>query len=660
MSELESIFGSEGGLSKHTPDFRERPGQLALAQTIEATIRKRGVLVAEAGTGTGKTLAYLVPAIMSGAKVLVSTGTRTLQDQLFGKDLPLVRQALALPLVTALLKGRANYVCHHHLERLQDDPEALRSKNEIIWLRQIRQFAATSNTGDRAMLSSVPEEADIWSRVTSTRENCLGQECPHVRECFVYKARREAQEADLVVINHALFMADASLKQEGISDLLPEADVVIFDEAHQLPAVATRFLGQSISTGQLQDLARQSEVAGLAHAREALKWSQLCEGLTLAIKEWRLACDWIDQTANRRAMPDDILQQPESVAAFEVLCEALDRLLKALCQHEEQHPDIAALARTAQTCQVRLHLWQQVLLLSSGFGAVSGSSDMVYWLENTSQHVRFNVAPLSITEAFSSDKKGAQAWVFLSATLSVKGDFSHFVDRLGLEDIDTNRQPSPFDYERCAYLCVPSDLPAVNHPDYSAAFAQWIFPIIVQNDGATLVLCTTLRAVDRVAQALETLYNENDLQWPILRQGAQPRGTLLSAFREQDHAVLVGSATFWEGIDVAGERLTVVAIDKLPFAPPDDPILQARLKACRDKGGNPFLEFQVPEAAIALKQGAGRLIRSEKDWGVLIVGDSRLVDKPYGRALWQGLPPFQRTRHAQDVLDFIAARRGGA
>lgn len=658
MSELKSIFGLAGGLAKHTPEFRARPGQLALAQAIESTIKKRGVLVAEAGTGTGKTLAYLVPAIMSGAKVLVSTGTRTLQDQLFGKDLPLVRQALALPLVTALLKGRANYVCHHHLDKLQDDPEALRSKNEIIWLRHIRQFAATSNTGDRANLASVPEEADIWNRVTSTRENCLGQECPQVRECFVYKARREAQEADLVVINHALFMADAALKQEGISDLLPEADVVIFDEAHQLPAVATRFLGQSISTGQLQDLARQSEVAGLAHAREALKWSQLSEALSHAVKEWRLACDWIDQTANRRAMPEDVLQQPESLVAFESLCEALDRLLKGLCTHEEQHPDIAALARTAQTCQVRLYLWKQVLRLNTGLD--SAPEGMVYWLEVTAQHVRFNVAPLSITEAFSPEKKGIQAWVFLSATLSVKGDFSHFVDRLGLKEVSLDHQPSPFDYQQSGYLCVPRDLPTVNHADYSAAFAKWIFPIIVKNEGATLVLCTTLRAVERVAQALETLYIENDLQWPILRQGAQPRGTLLTAFREQDHAVLVGSATFWEGIDVVGERLTVVAIDKLPFAPPDDPILQARLKACRDKGGNPFLEFQVPEAAIALKQGAGRLIRSEQDWGVLIVGDSRLVDKPYGRALWQGLPPFQRTRQAQDVLDFIATRRQGA
>lgn len=653
MNDLAEIFGSGGALSKHTPQFRARPGQLSLAQAIESTIVKRGVLVAEAGTGTGKTLAYLVPAILSGAKVLISTGTRTLQDQLFAKDLPLVRKALALPLATALLKGRANYVCHHYLERLQDDPEALRSRNEILWLRQIRQFASTSLTGDRSSLSSVPEDADIWNRVTSTRENCLGQECPHVRECFVYKARREAQDADLVVINHALFMADAALRQEGISDLLPEADVVIFDEAHQLPAVATRFLGQSLSTGQLQDLARQTEAAGLAHAREALKWSQTSEALSQSVKAWRLACDWIDQSANKRATPQDVLDQPASLEAFEALTEALDGVVKALLAHEEQHPDLAALARTGQTCQARLKLWQQVLLGQTG----DEWAEMIYWLENTAQHVRFNAAPLSITEAFSRDKQGGQAWVFVSATLSVKGDFGHFVDRLGLNSAATHREPSPFDYQSAGYLCVPNDLPAVNHPDYATAFARWIFPVIVKNQGATLVLCTTLRAVERVAETLQELYREHDIDWPVLRQGTQPRQTLLEAFREKEHAVLVGSATFWEGIDVAGDQLTLVAIDKLPFAPPDDPILQARLKACRERGGNPFLEFQVPEAAIALKQGAGRLIRSEQDWGVLIVGDARLVDKPYGRALWQGLPPLQRTRVAQDIIDFIATRR---
>jgi ATP-dependent DNA helicase DinG len=654
LNELQNILGPDGPFGKQVSGYRFRPGQIELAQAIQETIEKRGALVAEAGTGTGKTWAYLVPAILSAGKVMISTGTRTLQDQLFAKDLPIVRDALGVSLVAALLKGRGNYVCLHHLERLQTDPEALRSRNEVVWLRQIRQFAASSQTGDRAELLTVPEQADLWNRVTSTRENCLGQECPSVRDCFVYKARRQAQDADLVVINHALFMADAALREEGISDLLPEADVVIFDEAHQLPAVATRFLGKSVSTGQVLELARQAEVIGLAHAREAVKWTELGSALTHACRELRLALSWVEQTSNRRATPDDVITHAESPPAFELLSSGLTALIEALGANEERHPDLAALFRTSQSYLERVRAWQLAL---NGSFEVSGEG-LVYWLETTAQQVRLNVAPLSVAQAFSREKQGLQAWVFVSATLSVKGDFGHFTERLGLNAARTAQYPSPFDYAEQAYLCVSKSLPAPNHPEYSMAFADWLFPVIVLNEGAALVLCTTLRAVERVADALQSLYEAKGLDWPILRQGGQPRGALLAEFRERERAVLVGSASFWEGVDVAGDRLTVVAIDKLPFAPPDDPILEARLAHCRESGGNPFIELQIPEAAIALKQGAGRLIRSEQDWGVLLVGDSRLVDKPYGRTLWQGLPPFQRTREIKDVLAFIEKKKG--
>lgn len=653
MSDLSKILGPEGEFARAVPGYRHRPGQAELAQAIADTIDERGVLVAEAGTGTGKTWAYLVPALLSGGKVLVSTGTRTLQDQLFMKDVPLVRQVLNVSLVAALLKGRGNYVCHYHMERLQADPEALKSRNEVVWLRQIRQFAATSTTGDRAELVTVPESADLWNRVTSTRENCLGQDCPSVRDCFVYKARREAQEADLVVINHALFMADMALREEGSSDLLPEADVVVFDEAHQLPAVATRFLGQSISTGQIQDLARQAQVVGLAHARESAKWADLVGSVTQRCRDFRLSVAWVDQTGNRRATPASMVEQAESRQALADLCVTLDRLTEALAANEERHPELAALCRTAASCLERLEAWHRVLQ-----GEVSERQDeLVYWLETTTQQVRLNVAPLSVAQAFSREKQGLQAWVFVSATLSVKGDFGHFLDRLGLASARTEQYPSPFDYASNAYLCVPRSLPPANHPAYSSAFAKWLFPVIERNQGSALILCTTLRAVERVADSLQLLYESAGLDWPILRQGSQPRGALLDAFRTQDRAVLVGSASFWEGVDVAGDNLTVVAIDKLPFAPPDDPILDARLESCRQGGGNPFFELQIPEAAIALKQGAGRLIRTERDWGVLLVGDARLVDKPYGRALWQGLPPFRRTRDVTEVLAFIASRR---
>ncbi|MCD8537885.1 MAG: ATP-dependent DNA helicase [Burkholderiaceae bacterium] len=651
MSALNDVFGRGGAFARSLPNYRERTGQVELAQAIESTIDKRSVLVAEAGTGIGKTWAYLVPAVLSGAKVLVSTGTRTLQDQLFQKDLPTVRDVLAVPLGIAMLKGRANYLCHYYLQRLQDDPQALMSRGEVIWLRQIKQFAQTSKTGDRSELSSVPEDADIWNRVTSTRENCLAQDCPNVQECFVYKARRQAQDADLVVINHALYMADAALREQGISDLLPQADVVVFDEAHQLPAVATRFLGQMLSSAQLVDLAKQAEAAGLAHAREVVRWSELASGLSQAVKDWRLGLEWVQQRANRRAVPRDVVEQDNGVPLMQHVADALTKLRQALDVNAERHLDLAALARTAETLSDRLLNW---------IGACqSQASDLtqVYWLETTTGGVRLNVAPLSIASAFSAERQAGQAWIFVSATLSVKGDFSHFVQRLGLNAPQTHRQASPFEYGEQALLCVPKHLPAVQSPQYTAEFVGWLWPLIHACRGNAMILCTTLRAVENTANALRELYENEGVDWPILQQGLQPRRTLLDAFRQQAHAVLVGSASFWEGVDVVGQRLSLVAIDKLPFAPPDDPILEARLQACRDEGGNPFIELQVPEAAIALKQGAGRLIRSERDWGVLVVGDTRLVDKPYGRALWQGLPPFKRTRDQADALTFISQKQ---
>lgn len=653
MSGLEDVFGKGGAFARSLPNYRERSGQVELARAIESVIDHRGVLVAEAGTGIGKTWAYLVPAVLSGAKVLVSTGTRTLQDQLFQKDLPTVRDVLEVPLAIAMLKGRANYVCHYYLQRLQDDPQALMSRGEVIWLRQIKQFAQTSKTGDRSELSSVPEDADIWNRVTSTRENCLAQDCPNVQECFVYKARRQAQDADLVVINHALYMADTALREQGISDLLPQADVVVFDEAHQLPAVATRFLGQMLSSPQLLDLAKQAEAAGLAHARETVRWSELAAGLSQAVKDWRLELDWVQQRSNRRAVPKDLLEHETSLDSMRQVGDALAVMFQALDANAERHLDLAALARTAESCADRLTNWVKAC------EDQASDAKHVYWLETTSGSVRLNVAPLSIAAAFSAERQAGQAWVFVSATLSVKGDFSHFTERLGLNEPDTHRQASPFDYPEQALLCVPRQLPAVQSPDYSRHFVQWLWPLIKACQGNAMILCTTLRAVESSASALRELYEEQGVDWPVLQQGLQPRRTLLDTFRQQSHAVLVGSASFWEGVDVVGQRLSLVAIDKLPFAPPDDPILEARLQACRDEGGNPFMALQVPEAAIALKQGAGRLIRSERDWGVLVVGDTRLVDKPYGRSLWQGLPPFKRTRDQDEALAFITQKQQG-
>ena len=651
---LSDIFSADGPLASLSDGYRVRPSQVELACAVQQTIESGGTLVAEAGTGTGKTWAYLVPALLASGKVLVSTGTRTLQDQLFGRDLPRVREALGVPASIALLKGRANYVCHYHLDRLQGDDRALKARAEIQQLRQLQSFARDSATGDKADLPTVPEEADIWQRVTSTRENCLGQDCPRVRDCFVLKARRQAQEADVVVINHALFMADLVLREEGVTDLLPGADTVIFDEAHQLPDTATRFLGSSVSTHQLQDLSRQVEAAGLAYAREAAHWSDQARRIEQAARELRLSCVALESIPGRRVTFEAFPQPAEFDLAREALARVLDEVGRMLAAVEEKHPDLAAAARSATELAQRVDQWGR-----PGRGVpeqVDGVAAIVRWVELGLHHVRLHAAPLSVAEAFSNYRQGGQAWILTSATLSVQGDFSHFLSRLGLEGAHTLRMESPFDYPNQALLFVPRGLPAPQSPDFLPQFVSTLMPLIEANAGRALVLCTTLRAVERVALLLAEHYDSAGHSWPILRQGVGTRRDLLERFRTLPHAVLVGSASFWEGIDIPGDRLTLVAIDKLPFAPPDDPVIEARLRACRERGGNPFMEFQLPEAAIALKQGAGRLIRSESDWGVLMVGDTRLVDKPYGKQLWRGLPPFSRSRELQAAVDFLARR----
>ncbi|MFC4299732.1 ATP-dependent DNA helicase [Castellaniella hirudinis] len=653
-NDLAEVFGPDGPLARQLPGYVPRTAQLELSEAIRDTLDSSGVLIAEAGTGTGKTWAYLAPAFLSGGKVLVSTGTRTLQDQLFRRDIPRLRAALALPVDVALLKGRGNYVCHYHLERLEQDERGLKSRDEMPQLRAIRRFTRESDSGDRADLPEVPETADIWSRVTSTRENCLGQDCPFVRDCFLLKARRHAQEADVVVVNHALFMADLALREEGIADLLPETQLVVFDEAHQLPDTATRFLGQSLSLHQVLDCARQTEAAGLAHARETVRWSELCQALDAAARDLRLVSAPVGKLPGGRATFDQIPEAEAFDQSLDRLADALDALTESLGAQEERHPDLAAAARTARTLRARLWQWAH-----PGRGEAEQEDEAaVRWIEHSTHSVRLQRAPLSVARIFSGFRRPGQTWVLASATLSVRGDFQHFQRQLGLGSAETRSWASPFDYPAQGLLYVPKTLPLPSDPGFTEAFAQALLPLVDACAGGVLVLCTTLRAVDRVADVLLRGMLASDRT--VMRQGEASRGVLLERFRSAGNAVLVGSTSFWEGIDVPGDALTLVAIDKLPFAPPDDPVLEARLNVCRTEGGNPFMEYQLPQAALLLKQGAGRLIRSETDWGVLMVGDGRLVDKPYGRLLWQGLPPFARTRDARVALEFLANPPSGA
>lgn len=657
--DLDHIFSPGGPLAAAVPGYSPRQAQLEMARAIEEAIRERATLIAEAGTGTGKTWAYLVPAFLSGVKVLVSTGTRTLQDQLFRRDLPRLRKALALPVTVALLKGRGNYVCHYHLERLQQDERGLRSRAEVAQLRAITVFAQRTRTGDRSDLAEVPEDADIWNRVTSTRENCLGQECPHVKDCFVLKARRQAQEADLVVVNHALFMADLALREEGITDLLPAVDLVVFDEAHQLPEVATRFLGTSVSAHQLLDLCRNMEAAGLAHARESTDWTEISRAVETATRELRLASAAVARMPGQKATFHAIPEPEQFDAALDALVQVLDRAVALLGVVAEKHPDLAAASRTALELRARLFQWSQPD--RHGNDALADTrkeaGEAVRWLEHGTHHLRLHSAPLSVAKIFSRYRGDRQAWVLTSATLSVHGDFGHFIRQLGLWESRTARWESPFDYANQALLCVPSGLPEAHSRDFNPRFVDMLVPLIQSSPGGVLVLCTTLRAVDEIAELLEEHFEDHGIERLLLRQGEMSRRALLERFTAARDAVLVGSASFWEGIDVPGDALTLVAIDKLPFAPPDDPVLEARLRACRERGGNPFMEYQLPEAAIALKQGAGRLIRSERDWGVLLVADARMVEKRYGRLLWRGLPPFSRTRDAAEARRFLERKQ---
>ncbi len=690
--DISEFFDEDGPLATALPGYKPRPAQVELSQAIGQAIQDRATLVAEAGTGIGKTWAYLVPAFIQGGKVLISTGTRTLQDQLYARDLPRVRAALAAPVTAALLKGRGNYVCHYHLERLQGDERALKSRSEIQQLRQIQVFAGISKTGDRSDLAQVPEDADIWQRVTSTRENCLGQECPRIRDCFVVKARRQAQEADVVVVNHALFMADLVLREEGVTDLLPEADTVIFDEAHQLPDTATRFLGSSVSTHQLMDFGRALEAAGLAYARDAAKWSDVSRHLETAARELRLVCAPLDRMPGRKATFEAIPNPEEFDAALKTLRDAVDSAAQALAAVSEKHPDLMAAARSGAEISARLKRWATpgradagladegwgrddqasepaapspagdglptpAAILAGAAAAEQWSGPAVRWVEHGQHHVRLHSAPLSVAQAFSKYRKPGQAWIMTSATLSINGEFTHFTSQLGLDKARTGKWESPFNYPEQALLFVPRGMPEPQSPQFLDRFVQTLMPLLEASPGGTLVLCTTLRAVDKVANLLADQFDDAGHEWPLLKQGDGTRRDLLDRFCKLQHPVLVGSASFWEGIDLPGDVLTLVAIDKLPFAPPDDPVIEARLRACRSQGGNPFSEYQLPEAAISLKQGAGRLIRTESDWGVLMVGDGRLVEKPYGKRLWRGLPPFARTRELEEVLAFYRRKQ---
>jgi ATP-dependent DNA helicase DinG len=644
---LAHVFEPGGTLARTLPGFRFRPQQLAMAQAVADAIAERRELVAEAGTGTGKTFAYLVPALMYGGKVIVSTGTKTLQDQLFERDLPLIRDALALPISVAVLKGRANYVCHYHLERTAREGR-LPSRDDARHLARIVSFAQASERGDRGELADVPENATIWPLVTSTRDTCLGGNCPFHRECFVMKARKEALEADVVVVNHHLFFADVMLRDEGLAELLPNCNTIVLDEAHQLPDTATLFFGEQVSAAQLIDLARDAEVAARTSARDVPELPDAASALVPAVRKLRLACgDLAGKLAQER-----IAQSAGFVESLAALGATLDALAAEMLRFAERSEDLAQLARRAQEAADRLARWQ------AGLSQAAGEDERAWirWIDVTPQGFQLHASPLSVADIFRRqvDATG-RAWIFTSATLAVGRNFEHYTAQLGLADAATGCWDSPFDYATQALLYVPRELPEPNSREHTEAIVDAALPILRASRGRAFLLFTTLRALNVARERLRAAFEREGLDFPVLVQGDGSKSELLTRFRALGNAVLLGSASFWEGVDVPGDALSVVVIDKLPFAPPDDPLLAARLARLAEDGGNPFMDWQLPQAAISLKQGAGRLIRTETDRGVLMIGDPRLTSKPYGRRIWQSLPPMRRTRELADVLDFFGA-----
>lgn len=641
------FFKEDGCLAVAKPGYRVRQAQVELAEAIENTIAKHGTLVAEAGTGTGKTWAYLVPAFTSLGKVLISTGTRTLQDQLFRKDVPTLKKATGIPIHVVLLKGRSNYVCHYYLNRLENDPRGgLRSKEEVGQLREIKIFMQRTQSGDKSECATVPESADIWHRVTSTRESCLNQDCPYLEDCFVNKARKAAQEADIVVINHALYFSDLALRKNAIAEFLPQADTVIFDEAHQIPDTATNFLGSMVSMGELMTLLKEIERAMSVNATKVLEWDKECAKVEFEVRELRLEARGIEDMPGKRAVYDKIPDAENVHPVLDKLVIQMANLCDKIKPFQDKHPDVQAVYTRLAALYDGLHNWAYPELHKH-------EDDDVYvrWIDYGNQHMRFSRAPLSVKN-FGGFKRDDQAWIFTSATLTVNQGFEHFTQQLGLYDAQCLMWDSPFNYQDNALLYVPQNLPDPRSEAYSQAFVKTLLPFIKKTPGGVLILCTTLRAVDTISELLIEAFDKESINRAVMRQGESTRGLLLQRFREENQPVLVGSASFWEGVDFPGNLLTLVAIDKLPFAPPDDPVLEARMNECKEKGGNPFMQIQIPAAVIALKQGAGRLIRTEQDSGVLIIGDGRLVEKFYSKLLWKSLPDFYRTRDPEVGLDF--------
>lgn len=629
---MSDLLGEFGPFAQLIDGFQSRPQQQAMLQAVLEALKTQTTAVIEAGTGVGKTFAYLAPALLCDERVIISTGSKTLQDQLYHKDLPLVRKALKSSSKIALLKGRANYLCLHRLKITQSEGR-LSDKKSVVWLRRIGAWSGLTRTGDAAELSAVPRDAEIWQRVTSTTENCIGAECNDYQACFVVKARRAAQEADIVVVNHHLFFADLAIKEEGFGELLPLANVVVLDEAHQLPEIASSFFSETFSSRKLQDWKRDTLLEVLANASDMPDLRGQLDVLEKVLLDLRLAMD----TPGQRALWARICHKPAIIEHVELLTASMEQLAVLLELASSRSQGL-------QACYKRL-LEQQACLQR----LQNPPADTVQWFETFTRGFALTNTPLDVAVPFKKCMAELPcSWVMTSATLAVGQSFEHFNQRMGLDNATTLQLDSPFDYWRNALLYLPSRLPEPQDSGFISALVDAAVPVIEACGGRTFMLFTSYRALNEAAELLQ-----DRLDFPLLIQGESTPRDMIDRFRELGNAVLLGTASFWEGVDVRGDALSCVIIDKLPFVAPTDPVMEARLESIRQRGGNPFGEYQIPQAVITLKQGVGRLIRDQTDRGVLMICDTRLRTRSYGKVFLDSLPRMPRTQKLEIVERFF-------
>lgn len=633
IDQIKAAFSERGQLSSNIKDFRPRSEQLEMAEAVGKAIENKGVLVVEAGTGTGKTFAYLTPALLSKKKTIVSTGSKNLQDQLFKRDLPTIQKALNYSGKIALLKGRANYLCLERLDQVIAQG-VLGDKSVLVDLSKVRKWNNATKTGDLSECVELAEDSPILPQLTSTTESCLGSDCPNYGDCYVAAARKRALAADLVVVNHHLFCADMAVKENGFGELIPNAEVIIFDEAHQLPDIASQYFGQSITSRQLFDLCKDINIVYRTEIKDMPQLGVASDHLLKMVQDFRLLLG----EGNNRGNWREWLVKPDVQKGFKVLQEKLDFIA-----------DVVKLALgRSQTLD---SIFERISALKAQLVRLSDTSvtGYCYWFETFNRQFGLHITPLTVSDKFGEQMNNHEsAWIFTSATLEVGGSFNHFRQRLGIQSTDEKVLQSPFNYPEQALLCVPRYLPGSNQNHTMTKLAEMLLPVIEANKGRCFVLCTSYFMMKGFAE-----YFREHSGLSILLQGETSKTKLLEQFVSEEHSVLVATSSFWEGIDVRGDALSLVIIDKLPFTSPDEPLLKARVEDCQLQGGNPFNDIQIPEAVIALKQGVGRLIRDVTDSGAVIICDSRLVTRPYGETFLKSLPNAKRTRDLNKVVEFL-------